>query len=65
MDAVSEEGDSCRHRPPPPHFSQKAKARAGIGDKSMAEEEICSLSCKVNRLTHGYHPCPLPDRHFL
>ena len=51
MDAVSEEGDSCRHRPPPPYFSQKAKARAGIGDKSMAEEEICSLSCKVNRLT--------------
>ena len=50
---------------PAPHFSQKAKACAGIGDKSMAEEEICSLSCKVNRLTHGYHPCPLPDRHFL
>ena len=35
MHAVSEEGGSCR---PPPHFSQKAKAYAGIGDKSMAEE---------------------------
>lgn len=35
MDAVSEEGGSCR---PPSHFSQKAKARAGIGDKSTAEE---------------------------